>query len=56
MCSSDLFFTLASCNPEQHLDNMMKLSEMLMNEDVVKALADAKTPEDLLRIQKQYLD
>ena len=53
---AQLFFTLASCNPEQHLDNMMKLSEMLMNEDVVKALADAKTPEDLLKIQEQYLD
>ncbi len=53
---AQLFFTLASCNPEQHLDNMMKLSEMLMNEDVVKALAEAKTPEDLLKIQEQYLD
>lgn len=53
---AQLFFTLASCNPEQHLDNMMKLSEMLMNEDVVKALAAAKTPEDLLKIQEQYLD
>ena len=53
---AQLFFTLASCNPDQHLNNMMKLSEMLMNEDVVKALADAKTPEDLLKIQETYLD
>lgn len=53
---AQLFFTLASCNPDQHLQNMMKLSEMLMNEDVVKALTDAKTPEDLLKIQEQYLD
>ena len=30
--------------------------EKLMNEDVVKALAEAKTPEDLLKIQEQYLD
>ena len=29
---------------------------MLMNEDIVKALEKAKTPEDLLKIQKQYLD
>ncbi len=50
------FFTLASCNPEQHLENMMKLSEMLMNEDVLTALEEAKTPEDLIRIQETYLD
>ena len=53
---AQLFFTLASCNPDQHLNNMMKLSEMLMNEDVVAALSKAKTPEDLLEIQKTYLD
>ena len=53
---AQLFFTLASCNPDQHLENMMKLSEMLMNDDVVKALADAKSPEDLLKIQEMYLD
>lgn len=53
---AQLFFTLASCNPDQHLQNMMKLSEMLMDEDVVTALAEAKTPEDLLKIQEQYLD
>ncbi len=51
-----LFFTLASCNPDQHLDNMTRLSEMLMNEDVVAALLEAKTPEDLLAIQAKYLD
>ncbi len=53
---AQLFFTLASCNPEQHLDNMARLSEMLMNDDVVEALAEAKTPEDLLSIQQRYLD
>lgn len=53
---AQLFFTLASCNPEQHLNNMMRLSEMLMNEDVVKALEKAQTPEDLLKIQEEYLD
>ena len=53
---AQLFFTLASCNPDQHLANMMKLSEMLMNEEVVEALAAAKTPEDLMKIQETYLD
>ena len=53
---AQLFFTLASCNPDQHLQTLMKLSKMLMNEDVVKALVKAKSPEDLLQIQEQYLD
>ncbi|MGN1331936.1 MAG: PTS sugar transporter subunit IIA [Lachnospiraceae bacterium] len=53
---AQLFFTLASCDSDQHLKNMMRLSELLMNEEVVKALEKAKTPEDLLKIQKQYLD
>jgi PTS system ascorbate-specific IIA component len=51
-----LFFTLASCNSEQHLENMTKLSELLMNEGAVEALMLAETPEDLLKIQEDYLD
>lgn len=51
-----LFFTLASCNPEQHLENMAKLSEVLGSEDVLNELMNAKTEEDLLEIQKKYLD
>lgn len=51
-----LFFTLAACNPEQHLANMTKLSELIMNEDVVAALLEASTPEELLKIQETYLD
>lgn len=53
---AQLFFTLASCDSEQHLANMGKLSEMLMNEEVITELEKAKTPEDLLEIQKKYLD
>lgn len=49
-----LFFTLASCNPEQHLENMTRLSELLMNESAVEALLQAHTPEDLLEIHKKY--
>lgn len=50
-----LFFTLASCNPDCHLKNMMKLSELLMNEGVMEALHQAKSPEDLLSIQEHLL-
>lgn len=54
--SAQLFFTLASCDHDVHLKNMQKLSELLMNEDVVGELMKAKAPEDLIRIQEKYLD
>ena len=50
-----LFFTLASCNPEQHLDNMSRLAEMLSNEELIEDLKKAKGAEDLLKLQKKYL-
>ncbi len=50
-----LFFTLASCNPEQHLDNMSRLAEMLSNEELIEDLKKAKGPEDLLNLQEKYL-
>nr|WP_294493092.1 PTS sugar transporter subunit IIA [uncultured Mediterraneibacter sp.] len=53
---AQLFFTLASCNSDQHLDNMSRLSDMLCNEELVKELARARTAEDLLMVQKKYLD
>lgn len=51
-----LFFTLASCNPEQHLENMQRLSNLMMNEKVMEALLLAKTPEDLVEIQEKYME
>lgn len=53
---AQLFFTLASCNSEQHLHNMSQLSELLGNEEVIEELKKARNPEDLLRIQEKYLD
>lgn len=50
-----LFFTLASCNPEQHLDNMSRLAEMLSNEELIEDLKKAEGPEDLLKLQEKYL-
>jgi len=50
-----LFFTLASCNPDQHLQNMARLSELLMNEEAVQELLEANGIEDLIRIQETYL-
>lgn len=50
-----LFFTLVSCNPEQHLDNMSRLAEMLSNEELIEDLKKVKGPEDLLKLQEKYL-
>ena len=49
-----LFFVLASADHEKHLENMMRLSEMLMNEELVEELLEAKSKEDLLAIDKKY--
>ncbi|BCN29331.1 PTS sugar transporter subunit IIA [Anaeromicropila herbilytica] len=49
-----LFFTLASCNPDQHLENMAKLSEMLMNDELIADLLEANNEMDLLAIYNKY--
>lgn len=50
-----LFFTLASCNPDQHLDNMSRLAEMLSNEALIEELKKAEGPEDLIALEEKYL-
>lgn len=50
-----LFFTLASINHEQHLKNIVSLSEMLMNDTIVEELLKATCDEDLIRIHELYL-
>lgn len=52
---AQLFFTLASCNPEQHLDNMTRIAEMLMNEELLEELAQVSTAEELLLLHDKYL-
>jgi len=46
-----LFFTLASCNHEEHLENMQKLSEMLMNEELVEKLLKVTSLEELMELE-----
>lgn len=50
-----LFFTLASINHDQHMKNIMELSEMLMNDTIVEELLKATSDEDLIRIHETYL-
>ena len=49
-----LFFTLAAVDNEQHLNNMMALSEMLMKDGIIEDLLNAKTEQDLLDINNKY--
>lgn len=51
-----LFFTLASCNNEEHLKNMGQLAAMLSNEEIIAALHKAQSKEDLLQISEQYMN
>ncbi|MBE5967242.1 MAG: PTS sugar transporter subunit IIA [Lachnospiraceae bacterium] len=53
---AQLFFTLASCNSEEHLNNMARLSEILSNEELLIELARANSTEDILRLQEKFLD
>ncbi len=50
-----LFFVLASVDHNIHLKNMEKLALLLLNEELVEELLEAKTVEDLLRIDQKYL-
>ena len=50
-----LFFTFASCDSDQHLDNMARLAEILSNDELVQELKEAKGPEDLIVLEEKYL-
>lgn len=49
-----LFFSLAAVHHEQHLKNMMELSEMLMNDELVEDLLHAQDEQDLWKIADTY--
>jgi len=49
-----LFFVLASVDHDVHLQNMEKLAMLLLNEELVDELLQAKTVDDLLRIDRKY--
>lgn len=51
---SILFFTLASINPEKHIENMQKLMEVLENEDLKEELFYVKNIEDLKKLSEKY--
>lgn len=51
---AQLFFALAALDSQQHMNNIMALSELLMNDELVSELKDAKSNEDLLRLADKY--
>ncbi|MCC8139843.1 MAG: PTS sugar transporter subunit IIA [Lachnospiraceae bacterium] len=52
--TANLFFTLSSTNPDEHMNNIMQLSAIFMNDALLDALAAAETPEDILEAEKNY--
>ena len=52
--TAKLFFTLASCNPNEHLDNIQQLMGVFCNEALLDALMAADTPEDILAAERAH--
>lgn len=51
-----LFFTLAAKDPTEHMENLQKLMELLMKDNVIDELLAAKSDEDLLDIDTRYFE
>lgn len=51
---ADLFFTLAACNPNEHLEHMASLMDILQNEELVEELHKVTCDEDLLKLADKY--
>ena len=49
-----LFFTLATNDPNEHLDNMNQLMEIFCDEPLLDALMEAETPEDILEAERKF--
>lgn len=49
-----LFFSLAATDHEKHIENIQSLMDTLMNEEIVEALLEAKTSDDLKEIANKY--
>lgn len=51
--NAKVFFTLASTNKDEHVENMQSLFEMLTDEVLLEALLEVKTVEDLIRLTEE---
>lgn len=51
---ASLFFTLAACDHNEHLEHMAQLMEVFENEDLMEEIGNAKGPDDLLALADKY--
>ena len=51
---ANLFFTISSTNPDEHMNNIGQLSQIFMNDDLIDALAASRTPEEILAAEAKY--
>lgn len=51
---AQLFFTLAAVDNDKHFENMAKLMELLMNEEVVEKLYNIHNVQELETLAKEY--
>lgn len=49
-----LFFTLAAKNSEKHMENIQKLSELLMTDGLIEDLVATKSIDDYLLVMGKY--
>lgn len=49
-----LFFTLAAKNSEEHVENISKLSEMLMTDGLIEALMAVESMEDYRQVMTTF--
>lgn len=49
-----LFFSLAALDHDAHMNNIQSLMDTLMNEEIVEALLQADTPEELKAIAEKF--
>lgn len=52
--NAKLFFTLAAKNSEEHVENISKLSEMLMTEGLIEALLAVSTIEEYQQVMATF--
>lgn len=49
-----IYFVLASVDHDTHMQQMMQLATVLCNKELVQAMIDAETKEDLLAIDEKF--
>lgn len=52
--TAKLLFTIAACDPDEHMDNITQLMQIFCNEPLLHALVEANTPEDILAAEAAH--